>query len=428
MMTAANKNVSLLEALRQMGVDRDADFLRDSARLLAQSLIELEATEMIGADRYERTPERCTSRNGYRDRQWDTRVGKLDLKIPKVREGTFFPSFLEPRRMTEKAIVSVVQEAYVHGVSTRKVDDLVRALGLDGIDKSEVSRIAKELDDQVNLFLSRPLEGPYPYVWLDATYLKVRHDHRVVSKALVIALGVKMTGEREILGFAVGPCESEPFWREFLKGLVARGLCEVKLVISDAHEGLKKAIREVLLEASWQRCTVHFMRNALAHVPRAAQQMVAAYIRTIFAQPDHTTAKAQLGQVGASLEGRFPRVAQMLYECEEDILAYMAFPKEHHRQIHSTNPLERVCRMDLPMMLLWKRHVRQDVLFALVEHLCNPGKPAFQTSPDLSELGFGRCMIGLGEDRPDVGCNHLLSCSGHMGQRIAHEMHRTPLP
>ena len=342
MMTAANKNVSLLEALRQMGVDRDADFLRDSARLLAQSLIELEATEMIGADRYERTPERCTSRNGYRDRQWDTRVGKLDLKIPKVREGTFFPSFLEPRRMAEKAIVSVVQEAYVHGVSTRKVDDLVRALGLDGIDKSEVSRIAKELDDQVNLFLNRPLEGPYPYVWLDATYLKVRHDHRVVSKALVIALGVKMTGEREILGFAVGPCESEPFWREFLKGLVARGLCGVKLVISDAHEGLKRAIREVLLEASWQRCTVHFMRNALAHVPRAAQQMVAAYIRTIFAQPDHTTAKAQLGQVGASLEGRFPRVAQMLYECEEDILAYMAFPKEHHRQIHSTNPLERL--------------------------------------------------------------------------------------
>jgi len=341
-MTAAKSNVSLLEILRQMGMDRDADFLRDGAQLLSQRLIELEATERIGADRYERTAERCTSRNGYRDRTWETRVGKLELRIPKVREGAFFPSFLEPRKMAEKAILSVVQEAYVHGVSTRKVDSLVRALGLDGIDKSEVSRIARELDEEVNLFLNRPLEGPYPYVWLDATYLKVRSDHRVVSKALVIALGVKMTGEREILGFAIGPCESEPFWQEFLKNLVARGLSGVELVISDAHEGLKKAIRKVLLEASWQRCTVHFMRNVLAHVPRAAQQMVAAYIRTIFAQPDQETARAQLKQVGASMEGRFPKVAQMLYECEEDILAYMAFPKEHHRQIHSTNPLERL--------------------------------------------------------------------------------------
>lgn len=341
-MTAAKSNVSLLEILRQMGMDRDADFLRDGAQLLSQRLIELEAAERIGADRYERTPERCTSRNGDRDRTWETRVGKLELRIPKVREGAFFPSFLEPRKMAEKAILSVVQEAYVHGVSTRKVDSLVRALGLDGIDKSEVSRIARELDEEVNLFLNRPLEGPYPYVWLDATYLKVRSDHRVVSKALVIALGVKMTGEREILGFAIGPCESEPFWQEFLKNLVARGLSGVELVISDAHEGLKKAIRKVLLEASWQRCTVHFMRNVLAHVPRAAQQMVAAYIRTIFAQPDQETARAQLKQVGASMEGRFPKVAQMLYECEEDILAYMAFPKEHHRQIHSTNPLERL--------------------------------------------------------------------------------------
>lgn len=341
-MTAAKSNVSLLEILRQMGMDRDADFLRDGAQLLSQRLIELEATERIGAERYERTAERCTSRNGYRDRTWETRVGKLELRIPKVREGAFFPSFLEPRKMAEKAILSVVQEAYVHGVSTRKVDSLVRALGLDGIDKSEVSRIARELDEEVNLFFNRPLEGPYPYVWLDATYLKVRSDHRVVSKALVIALGVKMTGEREILGFAIGPCESEPFWQEFLKNLVARGLSGVELVISDAHEGLKKAIRKVLLEASWQRCTVHFMRNVLAHVPRAAQQMVAAYIRTIFAQPDQETARAQLKQVGASMEGRFPKVAQMLYECEEDILAYMAFPKEHHRQIHSTNPLERL--------------------------------------------------------------------------------------
>lgn len=341
-MAAANRNVSLLDLLHQMGMDEDADFLRDGAQLLTQRLIELEATERIGAERYERTSERSTYRNGYRDRPWETRVGKLDLKIPKVREGTFFPSFLEPRKMAEKAILSVVQEAYIHGVSTRKVDDLVRALGLDGIDKSEVSRIARELDEEVNLFLNRPIEGPYPYLWLDATYLKVRSDHRVVSKALVIALGVKMTGEREILGFAIGPCESEPFWHEFLKDLVSRGLSGVKLVISDAHEGLKKAIRKALLGASWQRCTVHFMRNALAHVPRAAQQMVAAYIRTVFAQPDQDTAKAQLGQVATTLEGRFPKVARMLRESQEDILAYMAFPKEHHRQIHSTNPLERL--------------------------------------------------------------------------------------
>ena len=241
-----------------------------------------------------------------------------------------------------QAILSVVQEAYVHGVSTRKVDDLVRALGLDGIDKSEVSRIAKELDEEVNLFRNRPLEGPYPYLWLDATYLKIRSNHRVVSKALVIALGVKMTGEREILGFAIGPCESEPFWHEFLKDLISRGLSGVQLVISDAHEGLKKAIQRALLGASWQRCTVHFMRNALAHVPRGAQQMVAAYIRTIFAQPDQATAKAQLWQVAATLEERFPKVAQMLTACEDEILAYMAFPKEHHKQIHSTNPLERL--------------------------------------------------------------------------------------
>ncbi len=341
-MAAVKRNISLLDILHQIGMDADTDFLREGAQLLTQRLIELEAATVIGADRYERTPERCNSRNGYRDRSWETRVGKLDLRIPKLREGSFFPSFLEPRKMTEKAILSVVQEAYVHGVSTRKVDDLVRALGLDGIDKSEVSRIAKELDEEVNLFRNRPLEGPYPYLWLDATYLKIRSNHRVVNKALVIALGVKMTGEREILGFAIGPCESEPFWYEFLKDLTSRGLSGVQLVISDAHEGLKNAIRKALLGASWQRCTVHFMRNALAHVPRGAQQMVAAYIRTIFAQPDQATAKSQLRQVAATLEERFPKVAQMLCECEDDILAYMAFPKEHHRQIHSTNPLERL--------------------------------------------------------------------------------------
>jgi len=341
-MATAKGTISLLDILRQMGMDQDMDFLRESVRMLVQMLIEAEATRRIGAERYERTAERATYRNGYRERPWETRVGRLELRIPKLREGAFFPSFLEPRRMAEKAIVSVVQEAYVLGVSTRKVDSLVRALGLDGIDKSQVSRMAKELDEQVELFRNRPLEGPYPYVWLDATYVKVKSDCRVLSKALVVALGVKVTGDREILGFAIGPCETGAFWQEFLRSLVSRGLSGVQLVVSDAHEGLKKAILQVLVGTSWQRCTVHFMRNVLAHVPRGAQHMVAAYIRTIFAQPDRETAKAQLRQVAAGLDGRFPRVAEMLYEAEEDILAYMAFPKEHHRQIHSTNPLERL--------------------------------------------------------------------------------------
>lgn len=222
-MAAAKRNVSLLDILRQMGMDRDADSLRDGAQLLTQRLIKLKETERVGAKRYERASERSTSRNRHRDRSWETRAGELDLKIPKLRKGTFFPSFLKPRKMTEKAILSVVQEAYIRGVSTRKVDDLVRALGLYGIDKSEVSRTARALDEEVNLFLSRPLEGPCPYVWLDATYLKVRSDHRIVNKALVISLGGKMTSGREILGFAIGPCESEPFRHEFVKGLVSKG-------------------------------------------------------------------------------------------------------------------------------------------------------------------------------------------------------------
>lgn len=320
------------------------DFLREGVAIIAQALMEIEVAQKIGAERGERSPTRTTYRNGYRERAWDTRVGRIDLRIPKLRRGSYFPSLLEPRRRAERALVAVVQEAYVQGVSTRKVDDLVQALGMTGISKSEVSRLCRELDETVQAFLNRPLVGQYPYLWLDAKYVKVREGGRVVNMALVVAVGVRETGDRELLGLAVGAEESEPFWTEFLRGLIARGLKGVRLVISDAHEGLRQAIAKVLLGASWQRCRVHFMRNLLAHVPKGMQQMVAALVRTIFAQPDQVSAKAQLRKVAENLEARFPKVAEMLLEAEEDILAYMTFPAEHWRQIHSTNPLERLNR------------------------------------------------------------------------------------
>ena len=341
-MAAADQSLSFLEAKRKAGIEGDIDFLKEAVEIVAQALIEMEAAEKIGAGKYERTSSRLTYRNGSRPRPWITRVGEVTLKIPKLRQGSFFPSLLEPRRMAEKAIVSVIQEAYVHGVSTRKVDELVKAMGLDGVDKSAVSRLCLELDEVVNRFRTGTLEGPYPYVWVDATYIKCRDDGRVISMAFVIAVGVKATGEREVLGFDLGPSEDGEFWLEFLRGLVSRGLSGVQLVISDAHEGLKKAIGAVLAGAAWQRCTVHFMRNILSHVPKGSQSMVAASVRTIFAQPDQASARAQLAQIARVLEKRFPRVSQMLLDSEHEILAYMAFPQEHWRQIRSTNPLERL--------------------------------------------------------------------------------------
>ncbi|MGE5483842.1 MAG: IS256 family transposase [Ignavibacteriales bacterium] len=341
-MAAADQSLSLLEAIRKAGIEGDVDFLKEAVQMVAQALIEMEAAEKIGAGRYERTSARVTHRNGSRLRPWVTRVGEVTLKIPKLRQGSFFPNLLEPRRMTEKAIVSVIQEAYIHGVSTRKVDELVRAMGLDGVDKSAVSRLCSDLDEVVNRFRTRGLEGAYPYVWVDATYIKCRDDGRVISMAFVVAVGVKATGEREVLGFDLGPSEDGEFWLEFLRGLVSRGLSGVQLVISDAHEGLKKAIGTVLAGATWQRCTVHFMRNILSHVPKGSQSMVAASVRTVFAQLDQTSARAQLAQIARVLEKRFPRVSQMLLDSEHEILAYMAFPQEHWRQIRSTNPLERL--------------------------------------------------------------------------------------
>lgn len=340
----ADFRMALLELLRKHQGEPEADALREGLRWLAQQLMELEVSELVGAQRYERTETRKTYRNGYRSRPWDTRVGTIELRIPKLRQGSYFPSLLEPRRRAERALVAVVQEAYVQGVSTRKVDDLVRALGLDGISKSEVSRLCAELDEQMERFRNRPLEGEYPYVWLDAKPIKVRQDHRVVNMAAVIAVGVKRTGEREVLGFDVGAAETYEFWLAFLRSLVARGLKGVRLVISDAHEGLKRAISEVLAGASWQRCRVHFMRNLLARVPKHAQPMVAALVRTIFAQPDLAPAREQLEHVAANLDRRFPQAAALLRDAMEDVLAYMSFPAEHWRRIHSTNVLERLNR------------------------------------------------------------------------------------
>jgi len=322
--------------------EQDGDVLREGVRVLAQALMETEVTAVVGADRHERSEDRTAYRNGSRIRSWDTRVGTVDLAIPKVRPGAYFPSLLHPRRRAEQALLTVVQEAYVHGVSTRKVDDLVKALGLDGISKSEVSRICAELDPVVEAFRTRPLTGEHPYVWLDATYHKVRIDGRVVSQATVVAIGVTLDGERQVLGIDVGASEDRGFWTAFLRSLVKRGLTGVRLVISDAHEGLKQAISTVLSGAAWQRCRVHFMRNLLATVPQAMREPIAAIVRTIFAQPDHASAMTQLHKVSEGLRARFAQAAALLEDAAEDILAHKHFPEEHRRQLHSTNPLERL--------------------------------------------------------------------------------------
>ena len=336
--------IALMEYLRQMGLDGDADFLREGVRLMSQLLMELEVEEMTGAGRYERTPERVNQRNGYRHRRWETRVGEIPLRIPKLRKRSYFPSLLEPRRRAEKALFAVVQEAYVKGVSTRKVDELLQALGLTGIDKSKVSRMCQELDELVEAFRNSPLEGEYPYLWLDAIYLKVRQNHRIVNQAVVIAIGVRETGERQVLGCAVGGSEGTACWLEFLRSLVQRGLKGVQLAISDAHEGLKAAIGQVLAGATWQRCRVHLMRNVLAHISQGDKAMVAAAIRTVFAQPNRQAASQQLAEVVQAMRPRWPKAAALLEQAEDDVLAYMAFPREHWNRIYSTNPLERLNR------------------------------------------------------------------------------------
>ena len=340
----ASLRMTLLDLLNKDEQGADPSFLRDGVRLLAQELMDAEATQLAGAGLHERSENRLTYRNGYREREWDTRVGTVDLQIPKLRQGAYFPSLLEPRRRHERALLAVVQEAYVHGVSTRAVDHLAEALGLKGISKDQVSRICKELDGQVAAFRTRQLDAEYPYLMLDATFEKVRENGRVISMAVLIATGVKATGEREVVGVDVGPAEDLEFWRAFLRQLLSRGLSGVRLVTSDSHLGLKQAVAEVLVGATWQRCRVHFMRNALATVPKLAQQMVAATLRTIFAQADADSAHDTVERVCRLFEKRYPQLVACLRDAETDVLAYYGFPVEHRRQIWSTNSLERLNR------------------------------------------------------------------------------------
>jgi transposase-like protein len=319
----------------------DSDLVRDMLAFAAERLMELEVEGLTGAPAGARSPERLNQRNGYRERVWDTRAGRIELAIPKLRKGSYFPSFLEPRRTAEKALTAVIQEAYVQGISTRSVDDLVKAMGAGGVSKSQVSRLCAEIDERVNAFLERPIEGEWPYLWIDATYIKCRSGGRILSTAVIIAVAVNTDGRREVLGIDTGPSEAEAFWLAFLRKLADRGLRGIKLVIADDHKGLRAAAARVF-HASHQRCRVHWMRNLLAHVPATQRPAVVAMLKTIFVQDTAEAAHNQWRSVADALRPKFPKLAGLMDNSREDVLIYMTFPREHWPQISSTNPIERL--------------------------------------------------------------------------------------
>jgi len=338
------KRMTAQNGLDKAFVESHSDWLRDVVSMVVHELMEAEVSNMVGAARCERSNERTTYRNGYRQRQWTTRVGDIDVHIPKLREGSYLPSFLEPRRRAEKALIGVIQDAYVQGVSTRRMERLCRQMGIDRVDKSFVSRLTKDIDAEVETFKTRPLKDAFPYLFLDARYEKVRHEGRVLNLALLVAVGVRMDGYREVLGMSVSMGERHRLWRDFLGSLVQRGLHGVQLVASDAHEGLKLAIRETFIGASWQRCRVHFMRAMLSHVSKRYQPTVAALLKTIFAQPTLEDARKELRRVADALRPRFSNVAALVEDAEDEVLTYMSFPEEHWSKLYSTNMLERLMR------------------------------------------------------------------------------------
>jgi len=320
----------------------DGDFLKTVAEAALQRIMDFDVENLVGAARHERSADRLAYRNGYRERTLETRLGSLDLKIPKLRSGeAYFPAFLEPRRTIEKALTAVIQEAWIAGVSTRRVEGLVQAMGMSGISKSQVSKLCKEIDERVQSFLERPLEGDWPYLWLDATYLKQRQGGRIVSVAAIIAVAANTEGRREIIGLSIGASEAAAFWVDFLRSLTRRGLKNVKLVISDAHEGLKSAISQVM-GATWQRCRVHTMRNLLSRVPKAQQSRVATMIREVFVQPTQAKAREMWRAIAASAHNAIPKLTDAMNAAEDDVLAYMTFPAAHRAKLHSTNTLERL--------------------------------------------------------------------------------------
>ena len=372
----------------------DTDLLREMIAFVTARMMDMEVEGLTGAARGERSDDRMNSRNGYRARTWETRAGCIPLAIPKLRKGSYFPSFLEPRRASEKALVAVIQEAYIQGVSTRSVDELVKAMGMTGISRSQVSRLCEDIDDRVKTFLNRPLEGSWPYLWIDATYVKVREGGRVVSIATIIAVAANTDGRREVIGMATGPSEAEEFWTKFLRSLTARGLRGVKLVISDSHEGLKKAARRVLC-ATWQRCAVHFMRNAMASVNVKQRGMVAAAIRTAFVQETEKEAHKEWRNVADRLRERFPRVSALMDEAEYDVLAYMTFPKAHWSQIRSTNPIERLNREVKRRTNVVQIFPNEDALVRLVGALLHEQNDEWAVSRRYMSL---ETMAGLSDD------------------------------